>query len=213
MSPPDPIRKLNLSEIDDRIVDEAVRVIRGGGVILYPTDTIYGLGCNAFNAQAVERVYAIKKRPYNQPVLVLIGSLIRLEDLVDEITLKAQRLLNVFWPGPVTFVFRAKSSVHNCILSEDGKIGIRLPKHELCRRLCDLSDVPVLSTSANISGMPQTGNIDILKNIFAKEVDLLIDSGNCASITVSTIVDVSGTEPVVLRDGVISREEIESALH
>jgi L-threonylcarbamoyladenylate synthase len=206
------IRKLKLSNIDESIVDEAVRVIKDGGVILYPTDTIYGLGCNAFDARAVARIYAIKRRPSNQPVLTLINSAAALDGLVEHITDKAKILIRTFWPGPVTFVFRAKSDVPQCILSEDGKIGIRLPKHDFCRRLCDLSAVPVLSTSANISGIPQTGKIEILKNIFAREVDLFIDAGDCNSITVSTIVDVTDREPVILRNGVISPDDIESAL-
>ncbi len=207
------IRKLDLFNLDESIIGEAVRIIKGGGVILYPTDTIYGLGCDAFDVRAVERIYAIKKRPSHHPVLVLMNSVSAMEDLVEEIPFRTRQLLNMFWPGPVTFVFRAKCHLPRCIVSEDGKIGIRIPKHEFCKRLCELSGVPILSTSANISGQPQTGNIEILKKIFAPEVDLFIDAGDCTSETVSTVVDVTGREPIVLREGVISRDEIESALH
>ena len=206
------IRKLNLLDPDQGIIGETARIIKSGGVIVYPTDTIYGLGCNSFDPHAVERIYAIKKRPSNQPVLALINSVEELMSLTGEISEKARILIDKFWPGPVTFVFRAKSGVPQCIQSHDGKIGIRLPKHEFCRYICRLSVVPVLSTSANISGMPQTNNVEILRDIFAGQVDLFIDAGNCTSITVSTIVDVTGSEPVILRDGVISGEEIEAAL-
>jgi L-threonylcarbamoyladenylate synthase len=213
MLPSQSIRKLDLSNIGESIVDEAVRIIKGGGVILYPTDTIYGLGCNAFDVRAVERIYAIKKRPSHHPVLVLMNSVSAVEDLVEEIPVAVRQLLKVFWPGPVTFVFWAKRHLPRCIVSEDGKIGIRIPKHEFCKRLCGLSGVPVLSTSANISGQPQTVNIDILKKLFAMEVDLFIDAGDYTSGTVSTVVDVTGKEPVVLREGVISRDKIVSVLH
>jgi L-threonylcarbamoyladenylate synthase len=206
------IRKINLSNLDQKIVEETVSLIKSGGVILYPTDTIYGLGCNALNEEAVERIYTIKKRPGNQPMLVLIHAVDVLDALVEDLSSNAQKLINKFWPGPVTFVFRAKSSVPRYIQSEDGKIGIRLPNHEFCRQISQLSGAPVLSTSANISGLPQTGNVRILREVFARKVDLFIDAGNCNSITVSTIVDVTGSEPILLRDGVITYEEIRSVL-
>jgi L-threonylcarbamoyladenylate synthase len=205
-------RKLNLSDLDQNIIDETARMIKNGGVILYPTDTIYGLGCNAFNLQAVERIYTIKKRSSNQPMLALIHSVQELDTLVEELSLNAQKLIKTFWPGPVTFVFRANSNVPRFIQSEDGKVGIRLPNHEFCRKICELSGVPILSTSANVSGVQQTGNIRVLSDIFSHQVDLFIDAGDCTSITVSTIVDVSGSSPIFLRDGMISREEIQAAL-
>ena len=212
MCPTALIRELDPTELDSSVLEEAVKVIGNGGVILYPTDTIYGLGCDVFNEEAVKRIYAVKKRRGNSPLLVLTHSISSVESLIEEMPADARRLAEMFWPGPVTLVLRAGKYLPRNITSEDGKIGIRIPKHEFCLRLCEHTGVPIVSTSANISGEREICSIKILKELFTDIVDMIIDGGDCLTSVGSTVIDMTGSNPLVLREGVISLQLIESAL-
>ena len=198
---------------DLEIAREAARCIRDGGVILYPTDTIYGIGCDASNEKAVEKIFEIKKRSASNPVLMLASSVPMVESLVEEISPQAFRLMNKFWPGPLTLLFKPKKKMPKLLIPENNKIGIRIPANQFCLYMIEQCNTPVVSTSANLSGIQTSGKISELKKIFFGKVDLIIDRGDLENITPSTIVDVTSESVIVVREGVITREEVGSIIN
>jgi L-threonylcarbamoyladenylate synthase len=200
--------KINLNRIRSSALCQAAEAIRRGGVVLYPTDTIYGLGCDALNVKAVKRIYKIKHRSENNPALVLVHNKTMLNELVDDITPLARRLIKMFWPGPLTMIFNASRDIHRSLISKDGKIGIRIPKNKFCMKLIAKCGTPLLSTSANISGSKTITTVDTLKKVFAGKVDLFMDAGDLELALPSTIVDVSGWRLVVIREGTISSNQL-----
>ena len=202
------ILKLNLNRILRKVVDESVRVIKDGGVLIYPTDTIYGIGCNAFNMKAVRKIFRIKRRNEHSPMLVLVNNIKMLRELVDEITPIALTLSREFWPGPMTMIFKANKNIHRLLKSKEEKIGIRIPDNRFCLKLIDGCKTPIVSTSANISGGDTLNESDELINIFGDKVDLFLDVGKLPSSPPSTVVDVSGKKLKIIREGAIPVEEL-----
>src|SRR5512135_891774 len=143
---------------EDRPLVLAAEVVQAGGLIVYPTDTLYGIGANAWNAGAVLRVQHVKQRVEKKPILVLIASLESLHGLTEEISPAAQQLMDTFWPGPLTLVFKASVLLPPDLTSGTGTIGVRLPSSRLCARLLELCGSPLTSTSANLSGEPVPGS-------------------------------------------------------
>ncbi len=199
---------VDVSAPADRTVMLAAEVIQAGGVVVYPTDTLYGMGANAWNAGAVGRVQAIKKRTEDKPVLVIVHTPGAVLGLTDEITDAGRLLMETFWPGPLTLLFRAGTHVPAAVTRGSGRIGIRVPSHRLCTRLAELSGCPLISTSANISGEPAQWTVDEIERVLGPGVDLFIDGGVLPRTLPSTIVDVSGPVPRLVREGVISAEKL-----
>ncbi len=179
-------------------------VVRSGGTILYPTDTIYGLGCDAFNAGAVERIMEIKRRPVNSPMLILVDSRAMVKRFARTISPLAGRLMERFWPGPLTLIFdAAPEGLSPHVVSADGGVAIRLPDHLLCREVIRLAASPLVSTSANLSGGPVIGDLDELRRLFLQEVDLFIDAGPLRSPAPSSVVDTREGKAKIVREGSI----------
>jgi L-threonylcarbamoyladenylate synthase len=197
------IRLFPPAPVPPLVVRKAARVIRKGGVLLYPTDTVYGLGCDALNPTSIQRVFDIKLRPETRPALVLVRDRAMLGTLVSDLPPLALKLMERFWPGPLTMVFNAREGLHPLLTGNAGKVGARLPDHEFCRRLLGLAGVPIVSTSANISDEEGVQEIDTLRLRFGGIVDLFIDAGPPASTVPSTVVDVTGGSLKVIREGVI----------
>jgi L-threonylcarbamoyladenylate synthase len=195
----------------DAAVRRAAGVLARGGVILYPTDTIYGLGCLSSDERAIARIYSMKKRPENRPTLILVGSEGMVDRFVTEVPPAAATLMKRFWPGPLTLLFAASGNVSRALTAGTGKIGIRLPAHEFCARLSEECGDAIVSTSANISGSPAAaGSAGALRDL-AGAVDLVVDAGDLASLP-STVADISGGRAVIVREGAIPRGEIAAAL-
>ena len=189
-------------------VTAAAQVILNGGVIVYPTETIYGLGANALSVEAVERVFEIKQRDKSNPILVLIPGEESLDQLVMEIPEVARALMKFFWPGPLTLVFKAAPGVSPILTANTGKIGVRLSSDEFCTKLLDICKIPITSTSANISGGPNPTSVERINHSIKDVVDLVIDGGVLEIGKPSTVVDVSSGDVRLLREGVISFDEI-----
>jgi len=202
--------KLNVDprKPEDRALLLAAEVVQAGGVVVYPTETLYGLGANAWNPEAVERVHALKKRTGGKPVLVIVHSAGAVPGLTDEITEAGRTLMESFWPGPLTLLFRSGSHVPRAVTGESGRIGIRLPSSRVCVRLCELSGCPLVSTSANISGEPSPGSVPEIERALGPGVDLFIDGGVLPPGLPSTVVDVSGRAPHLVREGRVSFEDL-----
>jgi L-threonylcarbamoyladenylate synthase len=202
------VLKLNPHRIQAKIIDEAAHIIKRGGIIIYPTDTIYGIGCDAFNKKAVGKIFRLKQRSEHNPMLILVNNIEVLMDLVDEMTPLALTLSKIFWPGPLTMIFKAKNNIHRLLRSEEGKIGIRIPDNRFCLKLIEECNTSIVSTSANISGQNTLNESDTLIDIFGDKVDLFINAGKLPSSPPSTVVDVSGKKLRIIREGAILVEEL-----
>ena len=147
--------QINSQRISSKSITQIGRSVKWGGVILYPTETIYGLGCNAFDEEAVARIFEIKGRPETKPVLVLVWNLTMLKSIVANIPPVAVKLMEKFWPGPLTMIFNAKKNISPLVTAGTGKIGVRIPGNSFCLKLLKEIQVPLVSTSA--SRMRNTG--------------------------------------------------------
>ena len=195
-----------------RSITQAAQVILEGGVIIYPTETIYGIGANALEPKIVEKVFAIKERKKSNPILVLVPNRESLEELVIGVPERAEVLMRNFWPGPLTIVFQASPIVSPILTAGTGKIGIRLSSDNFCRELLSICGIPITSTSANLSGEPNPDSIGIISKLVLDSVDLIVDAGKLISQTPSTVVDVTKGKVELLREGAISFQRIQEVL-
>ena len=202
------IHKINPTNPDPDIIQEAAGVIRNGGVIAFPTRSLYGLGADAFNSAAVERIFKIKQRPAENPILILIDDRKRLKRLVPHISDAARDISERFWPGRVTLVFDAGGEVPDTLTAGTGKIGIRLAGHPVAAALARAIQGPITGTSANLSGRPGCYQIEDLHPEITEQLDLILDAGSLKGGRGSTVVDVTGEIPRVLREGVVSEKDI-----
>jgi len=202
------IHKINPTNPDPDIIQEAAGVIRKGGVIAFPTRCLYGLGADAFNSAAVERIFKIKQRPAENPILILIDDPKRLKRLITSISDAARDISERFWPGRATLVFNAGGKVPDTLTAGTGKIGIRLAGHPVAAALARAIQGPITGTSANISGRPGCHQIEDLHPEISEQLDLILDAGSLKGGRGSTVVDVTGEIPRVLREGVVSEKDI-----
>jgi L-threonylcarbamoyladenylate synthase len=193
------------------LINEAARVIRNGGVIAFPTRYLYGLGSDAFNADAVDRVFGIKRRPDNKPLLVLIDKHYDLTRLVQNVPYAATRIMERFWPGAVTIVFRAKHILPTNLTAGTEKIGVRMPEHPVALALTTAVQGPITATSANITGDSGCSRVSDMDPLITDELDLIIDVGALKGGIGSTVVDVSSGSPKILRQGAVSERDIFTA--
>jgi L-threonylcarbamoyladenylate synthase len=183
-------------------------VIRAGGVIAYPTDTVYGLGADPRNIDAVKALFAIKGREAGQPILLLIGDASAVADWASEITPAAERLMKKFWPGPLTLVFKSKPDVFAELTGGTGTIGLRVPGSEATRQLLKYLGTALTGTSANISGRPSLRTAQEASEEIGGRIDLVLDGGSAEDGNTSTVVDVSSDRPKVIREGAIASKDI-----
>lgn len=200
--------KISATDPDPGAVESAVQVLRKGGVIAFPTSGLYGLGADAWNADAVERIFRIKGRPRHKPILLLVKDASELNRIVTRVPPVALRLIKRFWPGGLTLVFGAKDSLPRALTGGSGKIGVRMPLHPVARALVNRLNGPLTGTSANLSGRPGCDNIALLDTAVAAGLDLVLDAGPLKGGAGSTVVDVTAATPVILREGAIAAERI-----
>ncbi len=188
---------------DRSALERMASVIRQGGVIVYPTDTIYGLGCVP-DAAAVERIFRIKQRIEEKGVLLLVPGLESARALCSMVPKAFDQLAGQFWPGPVTFLLPARPGLSRLIVGERSLVGCRDPDSLYLRTLMEMIPGPLVSTSANISGEPPSGRVEELRRQLAEQVDLFVDGGDVGELVASTVVDLSVTPPRVVRAGVMA---------
>lgn len=202
------ILKVCADNSENEVIRNAAAIISRGGVIAYPTETIYGLGADATNEQAVRKIFAIKGRNFSNPVSLIIGRREDVVPLVRAIPETAQKLMDAFWPGPLTIVFEAAGCVSPLLTAKTGKIGIRLSGHDTARQIALAAGKPLTATSANLSGLPECATAAEVIAQIGDRLDAVVDLGNTSGTAGSTIIDTTTEQPVILRTGVISREEI-----
>jgi len=196
-----------LSAYDDYSA-AASPLFRAGAVIAYPTETFYGLCVDPFNTKAIEALYELKGRPALSPIPLIIGDAGMLDRIVTDIPLTARKLIERFWPGPLTLVFKASPALPPMLTSATGTIGVRLSGSPYARRLsCALSS-PITSTSANPTGMPPAKSPKEVLGYFDGRIGLLIDGGRLTALKGSTIIDVTRDSLEIIREGEIPSSEI-----
>ncbi len=195
----------------ERQLKQSVSILKNGGIIVYPTDTVYGLGADAFNEAAVNRIYKIKQRPLDQPLSVLIAEMSDLNQLTDDFPDMARILADKYWPGGLTLVVSKSSLIPDWITAGRDTVAVRIPDHPITLELLRAFGKPLIGTSANLSGSPSVISADEVKEQLGNAADFIFDGGVCPGGFESTIIDVTGNMPIVLREGAISRSELERA--
>ena len=202
----DPVRP------DDTSIRKAGTILSQDGVVIFPAACLYGVAANALSTQAVEKVFSLKQRPKDNPILVLVNTRSMLEQLVRTIPPAAEKLMDRFWPGRLTLVFGAADHICPILTANTGKIGIRMPGHPVARALARSVDFPITGTSANLSGTPGTIRPEDLAPSIRTGADLILDAGPVNGGTGSTIADLTQPSPSILREGAIPAREIFAAL-
>ncbi len=190
------------------LIKKAACIIRENGTVIFPTKCLYGLAADAYNPGAVEKIFNVKERPADNPLLVLIHSKGDLNRVVKSVPARAKTLMDRFWPGDVTLVMTASGFLPDLLTAGTGKIGVRLPGHPVAKALVKQVGGPITGTSANISGMPGCASVKDLDPKLVQGVDLVLDAGSLKKGKSSTVVDLTTTMPTVLREGRISAEAI-----
>lgn len=190
------ILKTNINKIDENIIDEAIEVLANGGVVLYPTDTVYGLGANIFDIRAVRNVFDIKQRSLLKPLSILVSD-VKAIDLVAKVSIEQKKVINSHLPGPYTFILKKRKIVPRVVTSGSNYVGVRVPDNEIACRLAKL--FPITTTSANLSDEDVLSCPNEIMDQLDCEVDLVIDVGELNSNHASKIVDLSGRNPKIIR--------------
>ena len=185
-------------------------ILKDGGIISFPTDTYYGLGVNPFNEKAIRRIYKIKSRKNDKPLLILVATETQVDQLTQSRSQVANRLIQKFWPAPLTLIFNAVPETPDILTAKTGKVGIRFPRNEWTCRLIQAAGCPLTGTSANRNNGTNLRTAQEVSQIFGNEIDLIIDPGPAPGGKVSTLLDTTVSPPVILRHGAITQQEIES---
>jgi L-threonylcarbamoyladenylate synthase len=192
--------------------DAAIAALNRGEVIVFPTETLYGLGADALNAAAVERVFHLKGRDAANPILVVVADRAMLCTIVGEVPLLAEPLIAEFWPGPLTLVLPAKKDLAKYLVNASGGVGVRIPSAPIAAELVRELGKPITATSANPSGKNPARRIDEAKRYFSGEITVFIDGGELHSNVGSTVAEISGDKVRVIREGEITKAALEQVI-
>ena len=192
---------------------EPAKVINDGGIVVFPTETVYGIGTNGLDEKAVKRLYEVKKRPIEKPISLLVSNMEMVKQIAKDITEKEYKIMEQFFPGPLTIILKKKETVPDIITAGKGTVGVRMPSGEIARKLVEYANVPIAAPSANLSGEPSGTNIKNIIKSFDGKVDYFIDGGESQIGIASTIVQVIDGELHILREGNITKEQIEKLIN
>lgn len=202
------VLKVNPLNPSPETIREAAEMIEGGGTVAFPTETVYGLGANAFDANAVRRIFEIKGRPADNPLIVHISNYEQLREIAMPVSYELVLKFKVLWPGPLTFVLKGSGRLPKEVTAGLGTVTVRMPAHTVALRLIDAAKVPIAAPSANISGRPSaTLASHVVKDLDGK-ADMILDGGNTVFGLESTIVDLTSERPRLLRPGAYTVEEL-----
>jgi len=193
-------------------IERALQVLRAGGLVAFPTDTIYGVGALAFLAPAVEQIYRAKGRPRSKAIPILLDSAGRLPEVAENVSQEASLLAEKFWPGPLTIVLLRKHAVPDIVTAGGPSVAIRVPDHEFALRLTGAAGGALATTSANRSGQPDPVTAQEVLAYLGGRIELILDGGRSPGGIPSTVVDLTGALPQVVRWGAIKRAALEEAL-
>jgi len=200
---------LNKSTLDtQQQVEKGISILRRGGIVAFPTDTVYGLGASISIPRAVERVYLVKQRPPDMALPLLLSDTSQITELAEPVPPIAWQLIRRFLPGALTIVLHKSASAPDIVTAGGRTIAVRIPDHPIPIALITGLGTPVIGTSANLSGQPSPLTAAEVRSQFGDTIDLVINGSRCSAGKESTVIDVTGEIPVVLREGAISGEEL-----
>ena len=191
---------------------EAAGLLKGGGIVAFPTETVYGLGADIFDELAIAKIFKAKERPADNPLIAHVASVVQIELVAKEITDSAQSLINAFFPGPLTVVLHKRADVPLIATAGLDSIGIRTPRNELAQEFLKLCDTPVVAPSANLSGRPSPTTWQAVLEDLDGRIDCILQSDSTEIGLESTVVDCRGEVPQVLRPGAISLSDLQSVV-
>jgi L-threonylcarbamoyladenylate synthase len=206
------VSSYNIDERVERKLQKVASILKSGGTVAFPTETVYGLGANALDESAVKKIFEAKGRPSDNPLIIHLAEIGDVKGLVKGLSKEVNKLMESFWPGPLTLVLEKTERVPSIITGGLSTVAIRMPSHPIARKLIKLSGVPVAAPSANISGKPSPTRGEHVVNDLKGKVDAIVMGGNCEVGLESTVLDMTGEIPVILRPGGITRTELEKVL-
>lgn len=215
MSKETKILKIDAKNIDMKKINYCAEVIRSGGLVCFPTETVYGLGANAYNAKAVDSIFVAKGRPADNPLIVHISDNDMLELVTDsdgEQRENLDKLAKEFWPGPLTLIVHRDDAIPSNVSCGLDTVGVRFPSHPIAQALIKASGVPIAAPSANLSGKPSPTRAAHVIEDMTGRVDVIIDGGNCEVGVESTVFDISGEKNTILRPGAVTLNQISSII-
>lgn len=206
------LERIDVNNIDMAVIEKASDILHEGSLVAFPTETVYGLGADALNETAAEKIYKAKGRPSDNPLIVHVADRQQIDPLVTEIPEKAVLLMETFWPGPLTLIFRKSSIVPDGTTGGLNTVAIRMPNHEIARALIRHAGVPVAAPSANTSGRPSPTTAKHVMDDLNGQIAMVIDGGEVGIGIESTIVDVTSEVPIILRPGYITKKMLEEVV-
>ncbi|MBT3180926.1 MAG: threonylcarbamoyl-AMP synthase [Deltaproteobacteria bacterium] len=189
-------------------IDRAVGYLKKGEVIAYPTETIYGLGADVLDRKAVKKIYDLKSRDYGLPIAILIADLKMLRMVASEVSDRALNLVRKFWPGALTILFPASDAIPKGLVTNTGKVGVRISSHPIASAIVQTFGRPITTTSANLSGFPPSLSIKHVKKYFKDKLPCIVDGGECEPSRGSTVVDLSDESMRIIREGMVPAEDV-----
>ena len=201
------------NKLDYEELKTPAKIIKEGGIVIFPTETVYGIGTNGLDKEAIKKLYEVKQRPLNKPISLLVSNIEMVEQVAKNISKLEYKIMQNFFPGPLTIILEKKDIVPDILTANTNTVGIRMPSGEIARKLIEYAGVPIATPSANISGKPSGTNIKDIQKDFDGKVDCFIDNGESKLGIPSTIVRVINNEVHILRQGSISTEQIKAIYH
>lgn len=193
---------------DPAMMAEAANFIRSGGLVAFPTETVYGLGADAFSPLAVSRIFDVKGRPLDNPVIVHISYRGQVKLVAREVPPKSEELMDKFWPGPLTIIMKRSMALPEVTVAGLDTVAVRMPDHEVAKALISEAQTPIAAPSANLSGMPSPTRADhVIRDLYGK-VEAIIDGGNTPIGVESTVLDMTSTPPIILRPGKVTPDDL-----
>lgn len=203
---------LMIDEINEENLEKAAEILKTGGLVAIPTETVYGLAANALDGQAVSKIFIAKGRPQDNPLIVHVAEKSEIFNLISSLPPKAEILINKFWPGPLTVILPKSDLIPDEVSAGLESVAIRMPNHDLARRIIKLSGVPLAAPSANRSGSPSPTCVGHVIDDMGGQIDAVVDGGKCSIGVESTVVSFLGETPILLRPGGVSAEEIRETI-
>lgn len=206
------ISKLDINNLDKEEIKKQSKLLKEGKTVIFPTETVYGLGANALDEKAVAKIYEAKGRPSDNPLIVHIAKKEKIYELAEGISEKAEKVMNEFWPGPLTIILKKKDIVPHVTSGGLDTVAVRMPSHKIAKAILEECNVPVAAPSANISGRPSPTKGEHVYEEMNGRVDGIVLGGNSSFGLESTVVDLTNEVPMILRPGSITKEQLEKVV-
>ena len=200
-----------IEKVSEESIQQAGEVLKQGGIVAFPTDTVYGLGAVCTNDDAVQKIFAAKGRDEGKPLSILVASMEQAEQIALEIPEKARRLMEKYWPGALTLVLKKRPEISDKVSAGRETIGLRMPDSQTAVKLLEAAGIPLAAPSANTSGKRSAVSAEEVIADLAGRVDMILDGGICPVGISSTVVDLTGERPLILREGSITKTMIDEA--